>query len=92
METRSFKELTQFQFKKINQPNATFSQVYYLTLMCRLIRFGRLHAYHQELTTALTASVCTLERGGSSVVGRGLPRPQSTTNATTTFQGKTRGC
>ena len=34
--------------------------------------FGRLHAYHQELTTALTASDFTLERGGSSAVGRGL--------------------
>jgi hypothetical protein len=33
---------------------------------------GRLHAHHQELTTALTASGFTLERGGSSVVGRGL--------------------
>jgi len=32
-------------------------------------RFGRLHAHHQELTTALTASVLPLERGGSSVVG-----------------------
>jgi len=35
-------------------------------------RFGRLRAHHQELTTALTASGFTLERGGSSVVGRGL--------------------
>jgi hypothetical protein len=34
--------------------------------------FGRLHAHHQELTTALTASGFTLERGGSSAVGRGL--------------------
>jgi len=33
---------------------------------------GRLHAHHQEHTTALTASGFTLERGGSSVVGRGL--------------------
>jgi len=40
--------------------------------MCRSTRFGRLHAHHQELTTALTASVFTLERGGSSVVGRRL--------------------
>jgi len=30
------------------------------------------HAHHQELTTALTATGFTLERGGSSVVGRGL--------------------
>jgi hypothetical protein len=40
------------------------------------------HAHHQELTTALTASGFTLERGGSNVVGRGLARlarPQPTT-------------
>jgi len=53
--------------------------------MCGSTCFGRLHAYHQEITTALTASGFTLERGGSSVVGRGLA-------GTTTFQGKTRGC
>jgi len=40
--------------------------------------FGRLHAHHQELTTSLTASGFTLERGGSSIVGRGLVRPQLT--------------
>jgi hypothetical protein len=40
--------------------------------MCRSTCFGRLHAYHQELTTALTASGFALERAGSSVVGRGL--------------------
>jgi hypothetical protein len=34
--------------------------------------FGRLHAHHQELTTSLTASGFTLERGGSSVVSIGL--------------------
>jgi hypothetical protein len=58
--------------------------------MCRSTCFGRLHALHQELTTALTAFGSTLERGGSSVVGRG----QTTTNnaAITTLQGKTRGC
>ena len=39
--------------------------------MCRSTCFGRLHAHHQELTTALTASGFTLERCGSSVVGRG---------------------
>jgi hypothetical protein len=43
-----------------------------LTPMCRSTCFGHLHAHHQELTTALTASGFTLERGGSSVVGRGL--------------------
>jgi len=40
--------------------------------MFRSTYFGRLHAHHQELTTALTASGFTLEGGGSSVVGRGL--------------------
>ena len=40
--------------------------------MCRSTCFGRLHAHHQELTTALTASGFTLELGGSSVVVRGL--------------------
>ena len=40
--------------------------------MCRSTCFGRLHAHHQELTTALTASGFTLERGGSSVFSRGL--------------------
>ena len=50
--------------------------------MCRSTRFGHLHAHHQELTTALTASGFTLERGGSRVVGRGLAgpaRPRPTT-------------
>jgi len=57
--------------------------------MCRSTCFGRFHAYHQEHTTALTASVFTLERGGSSVVGRGLAGyGQTTTNdaATATLQ------
>jgi len=61
------------QFRKINQPEAKISQVNYLTFICRLTCFGRLHAHYQELTTALTASGFILERGGSSVVGRGLP-------------------
>jgi len=43
--------------------------------MCHATCFGRLHAYHQELTTALTTSGFTLERGGSSAVGRGLAGP-----------------
>ena len=43
-----------------------------LDVLFRSTCFGRLHAYYQELTTALTASGFTLERGGSSVVGRGL--------------------
>jgi hypothetical protein len=37
-----------------------FSQVYYLTFMCGSTCFGRLHAHHQELTTALTASGFTV--------------------------------
>jgi len=40
--------------------------------------FGRLKAHHQELKTTLTASSFTLERGGSSVVSRGLVRPRLT--------------
>jgi len=63
--------------------------------MCRSTCFGCLHTHHHELTTALTASGFTLERGGISVVGRGLAGTgQTTTNnaATATFQGKTRGC
>jgi len=52
--------------------------------MCRSTRVRRLHAHHQERTTALTASGFTLERGGSSFVGRGLAgykpaRPRPTT-------------
>jgi hypothetical protein len=50
--------------------------------MFRLTCFGRIHAHNQELTIALTASDFTLQRGGSSVVGRGLAgaaRPRPTT-------------
>jgi hypothetical protein len=50
--------------------------------MCRSTCFGRPHAHHHELSAALTASGFTLERGGSSVVGRGLAepaRPRTTT-------------
>jgi hypothetical protein len=62
-------------------------------LMCHLTCFGRLHAHHQELIRALTASDFTLERGGSSVVGRGRLDQITTNNAdTATFLGKTRGC
>jgi hypothetical protein len=64
--------------------------------MFRSTCFGRLHAHRRELTTALTASGFTLERGGTSIVGRSLAGyvGQTTTNnaATTTFQGKARGC
>jgi hypothetical protein len=45
---------------------------------------------HQELTTAVTAFGFTLERGGSSIVSRGLTTTKNA--ATTTLQGKTRGC
>jgi hypothetical protein len=37
------------QFLQINQPDATVSQVYYLTFMYGSTCFGRLHAHHQEL-------------------------------------------
>jgi len=62
--------------------------------MCRSTCFGRLHAHYQELTTASTASGFTVGAFfGSSVVGRGLTGLTTTNNAaTTTFQGKTRGC
>jgi hypothetical protein len=43
-----------------------------LDVLCRSTCFGRIHAHHQELTTALTASGFILERGGSSVVSCGL--------------------
>jgi hypothetical protein len=46
--------------------------------MFRSTCFERLHVHHQELTTALTASGFILERGGSSVVGRGLAKPRPT--------------
>jgi hypothetical protein len=46
--------------------------------MCRSTCVTRLHAHHQELTIALTASGFTLERGGSSAVGRGLAGPAAT--------------
>jgi len=40
--------------------------------MCGATCFGRLSAHHQKRTSALGAFVSTFERGGSSVVGRGL--------------------
>jgi len=43
-----------------------------LDVLCRSTCFGRLHAHHQEITTALTTFGFTLECGGSSVVSRGL--------------------
>jgi hypothetical protein len=60
------------QFKQINQPDATVLQVCYLTFCVAEHVLGRLHAHHQGLTTALTASGFILEHGGSSAVGRGL--------------------
>jgi hypothetical protein len=51
--------------------------------MCSSTCFGCLHAHHQELTTALTASGFTLERGGSSVVSRGVAGQTTTNNAAT---------
>jgi hypothetical protein len=43
----------------MNQQDATVSQVYYLTFMCGSTCFGRFLAHHQELATALAASVFT---------------------------------
>ena len=47
----------------------------------------------RSLSTAVAASGLPLERGGSSVVGRGRSTGPTTTNntATTTFQRQTRG-
>jgi hypothetical protein len=58
---------------QINQPTRcnSFTSLL-LEVLCRSTCFGHLQAHHQELTTALTASGFTLERGGSSVVSRGL--------------------
>jgi hypothetical protein len=42
-----------------------------LDVLCHSTCFGCLHAHHQELTTALTASGFTLERDGSSIVSHG---------------------
>jgi hypothetical protein len=72
------------QFKQINQPDATALQVCYMTFMFRSTCFGRIHAHHQELTTALTASGVTLELRGSSIVG-------PTTLLQPSSNGKTRG-
>jgi hypothetical protein len=48
------------RFKSINQPDATVSKVNDLMFMCGSTCFGRLHAHHQELTTALSASGFTI--------------------------------
>jgi hypothetical protein len=44
-----FKSVHHHTFKLINQPDATISQVYYLSFMYSSTCFGRLHAHHQEL-------------------------------------------
>jgi len=59
--------------------------------MCRSTCFGRLHAHHQELTTALTTSGFTLERCGSSVVGHGLAKTRPTTLLPPRANSQTRG-
>jgi hypothetical protein len=40
--------------------------------MCGSTCFGRFSVHHQEHTTALGALVLPLDRGGWSVVGRGM--------------------
>ena len=74
-----------------------FHKFFYLTFMCRSTCFGRLHAHHQEFTPSLAASGFTLERGGSSVVGRGLagynrPDHDQKRYCHQRSKGKTRGC
>jgi len=69
-----------------------FPQVHYLTFMCRSTCFGRLHAHHQELTTALTASgftfgalvaVAFLVVVGPVITGQTTTNNAATTNAPT---------
>ena len=38
-----------FTFKRINQPDAAISQVYYLSFKYSSTCFGHPHAHHQEL-------------------------------------------
>jgi hypothetical protein len=64
--------------------------------MCGSTCFGRLHAHHQELTTALIAfgfTVGALVVAALLVVVWSVITDQTTTNnvATTTLQGKTTG-
>jgi hypothetical protein len=60
------------QFKLIKPTRCNSLQVLLLDVLCRSTCFGLLYVHHQELTTALTASGFTLERGDSSVVSSGL--------------------
>jgi len=62
--------------------NAAVSQVYYLSFMCRSTCFGHLHAHHQELTTALTASGFTI--GALVAAALLVVVCQTTTNNTAT--------
>jgi hypothetical protein len=55
----------------MNQPDATVSQVYYLTFMYSSTCFGPPHAIIRSSTTAVAASGFTVERGDSSAVGCG---------------------
>jgi len=66
-------------------PHATVSQVYYLMFMCRSTCFRRLHAHHQELTTALTAS-------GFTVAALVVAALLVVVCYHQHFNGKTRGC
>jgi len=72
-----------FKVRKISNKSTILMEQFHKFFTWRLCLstcFRRLHAHHQELATALTASGFTLERGGSSVVGRGLAG-QTTTNS-----------
>ena len=73
-----FTNFIPYNSNKLNNQMQQFSSLL-LDVLCRPTCFGCLHAQHQELTAALTASGFNLERGGSRVVGRGLAA--ATTNA-----------
>ena len=61
--------------------------MYYLTFVCRSTCFGCLHAHHQELTTALTASGFTV--GGFVLAALLVVVWQNTTNNVATTNAPT---
>jgi len=69
-------------FKRINQPDAAISQVYYLSLNTAQHVSGTHMPIIRSSTTAVAASGLPLQRGGSSAVTRGRSgsdRPRPTT-------------
>jgi len=53
---RVYKSVHHHTFNLINQPDATTSQVYYLSFKHSSKCFGHHHAHHQELTTTVVAA------------------------------------